>query len=412
MLWHIELAAAKQRLADGNIGTGQEDEVARNLAELASALAMILADLDHLIAAWIDRFVEQLGIMRRNHERLTGALAAGEQMPKIDMGNFIAVSQLQNVLQAVGDRIDPHIGPIIEALGNLDPDADHHLMAVLEFAGPAVAGAVAKLLATLRERGISRWPSHLARALANASRFDDRVIPALINLLAIGEHKARPAAIEVLGTIGPAARPAAGQLLALGNGDESERCGMIWALSQQGAPTPEFLAVLDAAMHDENGYVRRAAARALGVLTPEPARFVPWLIEACDWTDDLHDESLPEAAVASLGRYGPRCARRPAAPSSIRHGSDQGQNGRPRACSGGDPVHLDRLGSRPKCTHSAKATRAARRRRIALCRATPWQTVLHRPTRANRSRDAIFVRRTLQRRQGCRAQRCGAGDCH
>ena len=36
----------------------------------------------------------------------------------------------------------------------------------------------------------------------------------------------------------------------------------------------------------------------LGELTPDPARCVPWLIEACDWTDDLHDETLPEAAVA------------------------------------------------------------------------------------------------------------------
>ena len=179
-------------------------------------------------------------------------------------------------------------------------------LAVLEFAGPAVAGAVDKLMAILRERGITRWPSHLARALANASRFDDGVIPALTNLLVIGEDKARHAAIEVLGTIGSAARPAAGQLLALGNGDESERCRMIWALSKQGAPTPEFLAVLDAAISDENGYVRRSAVHALGELTPDPARFVPSLIAACDWADDLHDETLPEAAVAALGQYGPR----------------------------------------------------------------------------------------------------------
>ena len=305
-LWSIELAAAKLRLAEAKVHAGHEDESAQNLAELGTFLAMFMTELDRLIPAWVSRFLEQLETLRRNHERHLGAVAAGERIPNIDMGNFIAVSQLQNVLQAVGERIDPHIGPIIEALANLDPDADHHLMAVLEFAGPAGAGAVPRLLATLRERGISRWPSHLARALANASRFDDGVIPALINLVAIGGEKARPAAIEVLGTIGPAARPAAGQLLALGNGDESERCRMIWALSKQGAPTPEFLAVLDAAMRDENGYVRRAAARAIGECTPDPDRFVPWLIAACDWTDDLHDESLPETAVASLGRYGPR----------------------------------------------------------------------------------------------------------
>ena len=115
----------------------------------------------------------------------------------------------------------------------------------------------------------------------------------------------RNAAIEVLGTIGPAARPAAGQLLALGDGDEFERCRMIWALSQQGEPTAEFLAVLDAAIRDENGYVRRSAVHAIGELTPDPTRWLPELIVACDWADDLHDESLPEAAVTALGRYGP-----------------------------------------------------------------------------------------------------------
>ena len=243
--------------------------------------------------------------MRQNHEQRMQALEAGADMPKLDMGTVNAVVQLQKVLQAVGDRIDPHIGPIVEALGSLDRDADDHLMAALEFAGPAVAGAVPRLMAILRERGISRWPSRIARALANASRFDDGVIPALTDLLSSHENRMRNAAIEVLGTIGPAARPAAGQLLALGDGDEIERCRMIWALSQQGEPTPEFLAVLDGAIRDENGYVRRSAVHAIGELTPDPTRWLPALIAACDWADDLHDESLPEAAVTALGRYGP-----------------------------------------------------------------------------------------------------------
>ena len=121
----------------------------------------------------------------------------------------------------------------------------------------------------------------------------------------IGDDKARHAAIQVLGTIGSAARPAAGQLLALGNGDESERCLMIWALSRQGEPTPEFLAVLDEAIRDDNGYVRRAAVHAIGELTPDATKWLPALIAACDWAHDLHDETLPEAAVAALGEYGP-----------------------------------------------------------------------------------------------------------
>ena len=223
----IELAAAKRRSAEAKVVAGRKDEATQNLAELATDMAIFMTDLDRLIPSWIGRFVEQLETMRQNHERHLGAVEAGERIPNIDMGNVIAVSQLQNVLQAVGHRIDPHIGPIIKALGNLDPRVDEHLMSVLAFTGPAVADAVPRLMALLRERGITRWPSRIARAPANASRFDDGVIPALTNLLVIGEDKAHHAAIEVLGTIGSAARPAAGQLLALGNGNESERCRMI-----------------------------------------------------------------------------------------------------------------------------------------------------------------------------------------
>ena len=40
-------------------------------------------------------------------------------------------------------------------------------------------------------------------------------------------------------------------------------------------------------------------------MTPDPVRFLPSLIAACDWADDLHDETLPETAVAALGQYGP-----------------------------------------------------------------------------------------------------------
>ena len=199
-----------------------------------------MSDLDRFIPAWISRFVEHLETMRRNHEQRMQALEAGADMPKLDMGTVIAVVQLQNVLQAVGDRIDPHIGPILEELGRLDPDADDHLMAVLEFAGPATAGAVPKLMAILHERGISRWPSRIARALANASRFDDGVIPALTDLLSSHENRMRNAAIEVLGTIGPAARPAAGQLLALGDGDEIERCRMIWCYPSRASSRRSF----------------------------------------------------------------------------------------------------------------------------------------------------------------------------
>jgi WG containing repeat len=304
MSMELDLAAA--RASDLNTRTTPVEESVWRSENLMSALVTLAGDLDRLIPGWIARLLEQLGKMERFQRMLSSALANHDELPALDMGNIVAVGQLQNVIQAVRERIDPHIDPIIESLGTLDAACDHYLLATLEHAGPAVAAAVPRLLRMLRENGISRWPSHLARVLANASRLDERVLPVLCEMLLGAEERGRLAAIEVLAEMESAARPAAGQLLTLRSGSDAERCGMIYALSRQGLATREFLGALEDAMIDRNGYVCRAAAHALAKLTPDPTRFVPLLIAACDWSGYLHDESLPEAAVAALGQYGPR----------------------------------------------------------------------------------------------------------
>ncbi len=282
------------------------DAAARRLEADRAALATLENDLETLIPAWIERFLEQLWQQRVHHREYREAVATGESPPAFDFDNIIAVDRLRKTLELVGERIDPHIGPIIKALGTLDDDCDRALRFVLAHAGAAVVGAVPKLLEKLRNQGISEWPSSLARALASASRFDDRVLVALRDMLANGSEEARLAAMEVMQLIGAAAQPAAGDLLAFQGGNEAERSRMIDALAEQGAPLPEFLDVLDTAMRDSNGYISRAAAHALGTLTPDPDRFVPLLIAACDRAEFLHDESLPDAAVTALGQYGPR----------------------------------------------------------------------------------------------------------
>jgi hypothetical protein len=305
-LWAMETHVAESRTLVQKSREHPDEDDAQRTEVFMPAMAILKDELDTLIPAWITRFDEQLRTMQQDRDRFCGAVAAGESFPAIDFGNICAVGQLQKALQSARERIDPHLGPIIKGLATLDRDHEEHLWAALEYAGPAVKDAVPRLLDELRDRGISRWPSHLAQALANASQFDDGVLVALCDILSRGDADARIAAMHVLGTIGPAARPAAGQLLQFRNGSEAERCGMIHALASQGTPTPEFLDVLEGAMRDENGYVRRSAANALGRLTPDPTRFVTLLIEACDWAEYLHDESLPEAAAWALGQYGAR----------------------------------------------------------------------------------------------------------
>ena len=267
-------------------------------------MATLTSELDTLIAAWVARLLEQLRAQHRSQRLRENAINARIHPPAIDTGNIIAVGILQTVLKAVGERIDPHVEPLVDAIGTLDRDGDEDIAAALAFAGPAVGRAAPKLLEALRIRGIWCWPSRLARALANASRFNAAVLAALSDMLSSADESARIAAMHVLGVIGPGARSAAAQLLAFRTGSDAERCGMIDALGRQGTPTPQFLDVLEEALADENGYVGRAAASALGSLTPEPARFVPLLILACDRSEPLHDESLAESAVAALGNYG------------------------------------------------------------------------------------------------------------
>ncbi len=306
-----EQAAWLRRLADASKVT----EAARALwmmkhqaTGVDSALSVLSSDLNTLIPAWIARLLEQLVMIQRERREYSDAIAAGRDLPAIEIDSTIVAGELEEVLRGTRERIDPHVAPIIERLGTLDGESDERLTAILEHAGPAVISAVPKLLAALRTRGITRWPSRLARAIANANRFDESVLLALRDMLSSGNEDWRASAMEVLGTIGPGARSAVDDLLALRDGSERERCGMIHTLASLGMTSNAVLNVLDAAMHDPSGYVRRSGAHALGELTPEPARFVPLLINACDWPEDLHDEDLPEAAVAALAQYGPRAA--------------------------------------------------------------------------------------------------------
>lgn len=285
----------------------REEEERRKLQALRPALDALGADLDMLVPAWVARFIEVLRKAHAAQERYVAAFHAGDhEASPVELDDTIAIVVLQDVLQATGERIDAHVSPFAGGLGSMGRDEDEHLAAALIFAGPGIVAAVPKLLDILRTRGIWSWPSNLARALTNASRFDQRVLVELRAMLSSKNSDTREAAIEVLGAIGPAARPASEQLLEFRRGEEGERCAMIYAIARQGDPTDDFLDVLDEAMRDDNGYVRRAAAHALAELTPDSARFVPLLMDACNWADHLHDESLPEAAIEALGRYGQR----------------------------------------------------------------------------------------------------------
>ena len=133
-------------------------------------------------------------------------------------------------------------------------------------------------------------------------------------MLSSDDEKMRISTMEVLAVLGPRGRPAADQLLAFENGNVSERCLAIHALGKQGTPTAEFLDLLERAMRDADGDVPRAAAHVLGELTPEPGRFVPLLVAACDRARELHKRGSSGCCGHRVGEYGPPARRLVATP--------------------------------------------------------------------------------------------------
>ncbi len=274
--------------------------------EYGPALASLDSELDRLIPAWVARFLEAIEKVRRWSEDLARALREGSRNPAGSEGAIKSKLELKFALQAVGERIDPHAGPIVAALGTLDRDCDEDLCESLLHAGPAILSAVAPVIRLLEERGVWRQPSGPLRVLARASQFDTGVSERIGLFLRSPEERTRVAGLLALQAIGPPARGLVPEIFALRARSEEERVCALVALGKLGSGTSDVLAALESALGDPNGYVRRAAAHAAGMLKAEPDRFVPLLVAACDWTEPLHDESLPEAAVAALGQYGPR----------------------------------------------------------------------------------------------------------
>lgn len=299
-LFELEISGHEQR--DDDPARGAEEST---LHLYAGSLESLTDQLAQLIPAWIDRLIECLATQHRTQHSFEEAVRTDKQIPQLDVGSIMASGQLIKVLAASGERIDPHLDRIIAAVDTMGRDADEHLCEVLEHAGPRLREAVPTLLNVLRQRGVWCWPSHLALALARASAVDARVLREVRALLSSEDEHTRQSAIQVLSLMGERAQPAAEQLLAFRTGSEAERCQALDALAHQGTPTPATLDLIEEALRDNNGYVRRAAVWALAVLRAEPDRFIPFLIDACDDPEYLHDTSLPESAVNALGQYGP-----------------------------------------------------------------------------------------------------------
>jgi HEAT repeat protein len=212
---------------------------------------------------------------------------------------------------------------LIEQLGSQEFEARERASEQLRRMGRVV-------FPQLRQETMNRDPEVARRAqrcieLIESDRTGDLAIAALRLLDRRLGARATPALIEALGDVDETVQRYAGEaLLRLGNEDRrvvavlasavthqnsQVRTQTIEVLGQFGGKASGATPSLCEALKDPVLSVRRAAARMLGVIQPNPETAVPALIAALedkDRTPDNHEMSVPEAAAGSLGNLGPR----------------------------------------------------------------------------------------------------------
>ncbi|MBI5595492.1 MAG: HEAT repeat domain-containing protein [Elusimicrobia bacterium] len=166
---------------------------------------------------------------------------------------------------------------------------------------PAALGALRRLLA----RGADG--RRMAFVLYEWARERPGDIPLDLPLRFLGKDlETASTAISILGTLGPRARSALGEILAVSRARRSrfqsyEKSGLAHALRGIGVSSPEVLAVLQGLLEETDSDARMAAAAALGVLGADPAKSLEVLTHYL--RSDLHPVVCD--ALENLAALGP-----------------------------------------------------------------------------------------------------------
>jgi HEAT repeat protein len=224
--------------------------------------------------------------------------AAAPAVPKLvemmqsDDYEYDAVMALRGIGEAAHDAVPE----LVAGLSN----ERRHWMAVSALSSMGKAGepAIAVLTDLLANED---WQLDAARALG---RFEERAAPAvdaLVNLLDRDDVELQAAAVEALGSIGPAAAASETKLIALlEGGNPRVRDEAVGALGK--LKTPNALPTLMKALAESQGGLKRSVLAAIGNLGPDAAPAVAMLIEAVD------DPITRRNAVSALGSIGPAAA--------------------------------------------------------------------------------------------------------
>jgi HEAT repeat protein len=90
-------------------------------------------------------------------------------------------------------------------------------------------------------------------------------------------------------------------------GDSSQRLHAVHALQERRGDTQQVVAALTAALKDEDAFVRRDAARALGKFGPDAAEAAPLLTAAAHRDHNAH---VRKAAADAVKQIDPAAAKK------------------------------------------------------------------------------------------------------
>lgn len=307
----VEAASALFELRGERLGSlpdmdpdSERDEL-HNKAVYEAAVKLLNSELVLLIPKWIDRLIEARHDIDNQNADLVAALERGEKPPKFNFGPMHIAGETRAAIQAAGERIDPFLNRLIEAIPSSTRDSGDAYADAMRNAGRGIVRATSTLLDLMRTNGIWSLLPGIRAAMVQAAKFDPSIRAMLRRMLHDDDFKVRAGAADLLGSMGDAAIPAADELLEMSARSVEDRYSATFALANQRPPRPQTLDLLEQCLSDPNAYLRRGGVQSIGELHADPKRFVPLLIAACDDQEPLEDESVPEAAVRALTEYGP-----------------------------------------------------------------------------------------------------------
>jgi HEAT repeat protein len=212
-------------------------------------------------------------------------------------GNYRIVNSCIKALKAAGPAAREALPDMADMLSSEDVEWDTKklILETIGAAGPDAVDLAPKLLVMLKE------PFAYGPATDAIARMGPKVIPQLCKALKTDESGANAAV--ALGKMGPAAKPASGDLLkALRGNDWTTAARAAEALGLIGDDSTSVVSALTAALANEYKEIATSAAFALGRLGPKARSAVPALKKILQSQPPRNDAVAAAAALVKLGQ--------------------------------------------------------------------------------------------------------------